>query len=151
MNFRGIFLLLILLRTQGETITALSSNWKTVTEVVIFHNASNRHIRNIVQRAESLFLANGPRSKIILQQEASKVYVNPLPFDSSKIELSQVGASGGSLSQIRNISLQILGAIFVDINSDALYASSLLEELAIPTIGIFQSEGQPRSQVYRDS
>ena len=94
---------------------------------------------------------NRPRSKIILEQEASEVYVNPLPIDSNKIAFSQVGARGGSLSQIWNISSQTLGAIFVDVNVDVLYISSLLEELDLPTIGIFQSEGQPRTQVHNGS
>ena len=151
MTSRSIFLLLILLVTQRESILALYSNGKTVSDVVIFYNASSRYMRNIVQRAESLFLANRPRSKISLEQEASEVYVNPLPIDSNKIALSQNGASGESLSQIWNISSQTLGAIFVDVNFDALYTSSLLEELDFPTIGIFQSEGQPRTQVHSGS
>ena len=118
MTSRSIFLLLILLVIQRESILASYSNGKTVSvsDVVIFYNASSRYMRNIVQRAESLFLANRPRSKISLDQEASEVYVNPLPIDSNKIALSQIGASGGSLSQIWNISSQTLGAIFVDVD-----------------------------------
>ena len=57
MTSRNIFLLLILLVTQRESILALYSNGKTVSDVVIFYNASSRYMRNIVQRAESLFLA----------------------------------------------------------------------------------------------
>ena len=112
---------------------------RKLSDVVIFYNASSRYMQNIVQRAESLFLTNRPRSRIILEQETSEVHVNLFPFDSNKIVLSQICASGGSLSQIWNISSQILGAIFVETNVDALYISSLLEKLDFPTIGIFQS------------
>ena len=112
---------------------------RKLSDVVIFYNASSRYMQNIVQRAESLFLTNRPRSRIILEQETSEVHVNLFPFDSNKIVLSQICASGGSLSQIWNISSQILGAIFVETNVDALYISSLLEKLDFPTIGSFKA------------
>ena len=144
MALRGSFVLLLLLGSQGKTsATMLNGDGKTVNDVAIFYSASDEYLRNIVQHLEDMFLANRPRNNNV-PKDISEVYVNPLPLDTDKITLSE-----GSISDVWNISTQIVGAIFVDVNSDSLFLSSFLEGLAIPAIGIFQIKGQPRTQVIR--
>lgn len=145
MAFRCNLLLFVLLGIQRKTTTAATGRADHETiNIGIFFNASDRFLRSIVQNSEDMFLisqqANNPQNK------SSKLYVTPRRIDATNIGQNQIGLNE-SLFNIGNISSQIKGAIFVDINSDSLFLSSFLERSGIPAIGIFQSSEQLRTQV----
>lgn len=143
MDFRSNLLIFVLLGVQRQTITTTKADGETIN-IAIFFNVSDLYLRRIVQSTGDRFLVNQQRNS--LKNENLKFSVKPTWFDSANISESRIGLDS-SLSDIRNISSNIKGAIFVDINRDTLFLASFLERSGIPAIGIFQSSEQPRTQV----
>ena len=143
MDFRNNLLIFVLLGAQRQTITTTTADGETIN-IAIFFNVSDLYLRRIVQNAEDRFFVNQQQNS--RRNEKLTFSVKPSWFDSANISESRIGLDS-SLSDIRNISSNVKGAIFVDINRDTLYLASFLERSGIPTIGIFQSSEQPRTQV----
>lgn len=145
MAFRGNLLVFFLLGIQRKISIAVTDRADgEIINIGIFFNASDRFLRSIVQNAEDNFLVNQRENNI--QNGNLTFYDNPWWQDVTNSGRSQIGLND-SLSDVWNISSKIQGAIFVDINSDSIFLSSLLERSGIPTIGVFQSSEQPRTQV----
>lgn len=145
MGFCCNLLFFVLLGIQRKTATAATERADgEIINIAIFFNESDRYLKSIVQNAEDMFLVNQHANN--LQNKSLKLYITPWRLDATDIEQSEVGLNE-SLTDLGNISSQIKGAIFVDINSDSLFLSSFLERSGIPTIGLFQSSGQRRTQV----
>ena len=144
MAFCDILLLLAwFIVTHFKGITTREN---ATVNIAIFYNASDRYMGNILQTAEAKFLASRRQKNQL--GEFLNVYLNLRWFNESEITGSQTGLNN-SLFDMRNISSQIQGAIFVDISSKSLFLSSIFERSSIPVVGIFQSGGQPRTQVWR--
>ena len=141
MAFCDILVLLAWLVSHFKGITTREN---TTVDIAIFYNASDRYLANILQKAEAKFLASR-REKNQLG-EFLNVYINLRRFNEAGITGSQTGLNN-SLFDMRNISSQIQGSIFVDINSNSLFLSSIFEQSSISAVGIFQSRGQRRTQV----
>lgn len=145
MAFRGNLLVFFLLGIQRKISIAVTDRADgEIINIGIFFNASDRFLRSIVQNAKDNFLVNQRENNI--QNGNLTFYDNPWWQDVTNSGRSQIGLND-SLSDVWNISSKIQGAIFVDINSDSIFLSSLLERSGIPTIGVFQSSEQPRTQV----
>lgn len=145
MGFCCNLLFFVLLGIRRKTATAATERADgEIINIAIFFNASDRYLKSIVQNAEDMFLVNQYENN--LQNKSLKLYITLWRLDATDIEQSEVGLNE-SLTDLGNISSQIKGAIFVDINSDSLFLSSFLERSGIPTIGLFQSSGQRRTQV----
>ena len=141
MAFRGNILVFILLGIQRKISIAVTdrADGKMNINIAIFFNASNRFLHSIVQNSKENFLVNQRENYLTF-------YDNPWWQDMTSSSRSQIGLND-SLSVVWNISSKIQGAIFVDINSDSIFLSSLLERSGIPTIGVFQRSEQLRTQV----
>ena len=146
MAFRGNILVFFLLGIHQKICIAVTdrADGKININIAIFFNASDRVLRSIVQNSKDNFLAS-QRGKNLLNENLT-IYDNPWWQDMTNSGRSQIGLND-SLSVVWNISSKIQGAIFVDINSDSIFLSSLLERSGIPTIGAFQSSDQLRTQV----
>lgn len=145
MAFRGNLLVFFLLGIQRKISIAVTDRADgEIINIGIFFNASDRFLRSIVQNAKDNFLVNQRENNI--QNGNLTFYDNPWWQDVTNSGRSQISLND-SLSDVWNISSKIQGAIFVDINSDSIFLSSLLERSGIPTIGVFQSSEQPRTQV----
>jgi len=146
MAFRGIILVFFLLGIQRKVSTAVTdpADGKININIAIFFNASHRFLRSIVQNSKDNFLANQRENN--LPNENLTFCDNPWWKDTTNSGRSQIGIND-SLSVVWNMSSKIHGAIFVDINSDSIFQSSLLERSGIPTIGVFQRSEQLRTQV----
>lgn len=145
MAFRSNFLFFVLMGIQRRCATMVRDDRETVN-VAVFFNASDRYLPRIIQNTEDMFRASRLENNLQQNENSLKVSVSPRWLDASKIGHSHIGLND-SLYEMWNISSQIQGAIFVDINSDSLFGSSFLERLAVPTIGIFQRKEQPQTQV----
>lgn len=143
MAFCDILLLLAWLVTHFKGITTREN---ATVDIAVFYNASDRYMGNILQTAEAKFLASRRQKNQL--GEFLNVYINLRWFNEAEITGSHTGLNN-SLFDMRNISSQIQGAIFVDISNTSLFLSSIFERSSIPAIGIFQSRGQPRTQVWR--
>ena len=96
---------------------------------------------NILQNAEDMFLTCHQEKKP--RKENLNVQINRQWLDEAEIAGNEIRITH-SLFNVWNISLRTQGAIFVDINSNSLFLSSMLERSAIPTVGIFQTREQQR-------
>ena len=145
MEIRGNILVFFLLGIQRKICIAVSDRADgEIINIAIFFNASDRFLRSIVQNSKDNFLANQGEDN--MQNGNLTFYNNPRWQDVANSGLREIGLKD-SLSVVWNISSKIQGAIFVDINSDSIFLSSLLERLGIPTIGVFQRSEQLRTQV----
>lgn len=146
MAFRGNVLVFFLLGIQQKNCIAVADRAyeKININIAIFFNASDRFLRSIVQNSKDNFLASQQGNNLL--NENLTFYDNPWWRDMTHSGRSKIGLND-SLSVVWNISSNIQGAIFVDINSDSIFLSSLLERSGIPTIGAFQRSEQLRTQV----
>ena len=146
MAFRGNILVLFLLGIQRKISIAVAdrADGKININIAIFFNASDRFLRSIVQNSKDNFLAYQRENNLL--NENLTFYDNPWWRDVTNSGRRQIGLND-SLSVVWNMSSKIQGAIFVDIDSDSIFLSSLLERSGIPTIGVFQRSEQLRTQV----
>lgn len=145
MAFRSIILVFFLLGIQRKiciAVTDLADG--EIINIAIFFNASDRFLRSIVQNSKDNFLVNQRENN--MQNEKLTLYDYSRWLDVASSGHSKIGLNG-SLSLVWNMSSRIQGAVFVDINSNSMFLSSLLERSGIPTIGVFQRSEQPRTQV----
>lgn len=146
MAFCGIILVFFLLGIQRKNCIAVTDRPDgEIINIAIFFNASDRFLRSIVQNSKDNFLVNQQKNnmhseKLTLYDSSSR-WLDVANSGHSKIGLN------GSLSLVWDMSSRIQGAVFVDINSNSMFLSSLLERSGIPTIGVFQRSEQPRTQV----
>lgn len=146
MELQGISLFLVLILQEIHSLTAATTATENVTvEIAIFYNSSSRYINSILQNANDMFLASRQELKRT-PKKTSNVEINIQWLDETEVAGSYTSDNNSFLDKWNN-SLQVQGAIFVDINRKSLFLSSLLESLAIPTVGIFQTSEQPRTQV----
>ena len=141
MGIFSIWLVFVLLGTDLKPATAHNN---VTVEISIFYNASDRYMPNILQNAEDMFLTCHQEKKP--RKENLNVQINRQWLDEAEIAGNEIRITH-SLFNVWNISLRTQGAIFVDINSNSLFLSSMLERSAIPTVGIFQTREQQRTQV----
>jgi len=139
----NILLFFVLL---GSHLKGITTHKNGTVNIAIFYNASDPYIPKILQNAEDMFLASGQDKN--QRNERPGVYINWRWIHEAEIAGSQIGLEH-SLLDVWNISSRIHGGIFVDINSNTVFLSAVLERSAIPTVGIFQSREQPRTQVRR--
>ena len=146
MAFRGNILVFFLLGIQRKISIAVAdrADGKININIAIFFNASDRFLRSIVQNSKDNFLAYQRENNLL--NENLTFYDNPWWRDVTNSGRRQIGLND-SLSVVWNMSSKIQGAIFVDIDSDSIFLSSLLERSGIPTIGVFQRSEQLRTQV----
>jgi len=146
MAFCGSILVFFLLGIQRKISIAVTdrADGEISINIAIFFNASDRFLHSIVQNSKENFLVNQPENNLL--NENITFYDNPWWRDMTNSGRSQIGLND-SLSIVWNISSKIQGAIFVDINSDSTFLSSLLERSGIPTIGVFQRSEQLRTQI----
>ena len=137
----SILLVFILLRTHLKRITAREN---VTVNIAVFYDASDRYIQNVLQNAENMFIT-GRREKNPRNVKFN-LHITLRWVDEAEFARSQIGLNH-SLFDRWNISSPIHGAIFVDINGNSLFVSSILERSGIPTVGIFQTREQPRTQV----
>jgi len=145
MAFCGIILVFFLLGIQRKNCIAVTDRPDgEIINIAIFFNASDRFLRSIVQKTKDNFLVNQQKNN--MHSEKLTLYDYSRWLDMGNSGYSKIGLNG-SLSLVWNMSSRIQGAVFVDINSNSMFLSSLLERSGIPTIGVFQRSEQPRTQV----
>jgi len=145
MAFRGIILVFFLLGIQRKNCIAVTDRADgEIINIAIFFNASDPFLRSIVQNSKDNFLVNQQKNN--MHSEKLTLYDYSRWLDLANSGHSKIGLNG-SLSLVWNMSSRIQGAVFVDISSNSMFFSSLLERSGIPTIGVFQRSEQPRTQV----
>lgn len=145
MELHGIRLFLVLILQEIHSLTVSTATENVAVEIAIFYNSSSRYMNSILQNANDMFLASRQELKRT-PKKTSNVEINIRWLDETEVAGSYTSYNNSFLDRWSN-SLQVQGAIFVDINSKSLFLSSLLESSAIPTVGIFQTGEQPRTQV----
>ena len=141
MAFCSACILLVILGTQLKTITSLENQ---TANIAILFNTSDRYLVSVVQAAEELFFAR--QRKTSARQESITIY--PSRLNSDRTRNNRVGVNN-SLFYIRNLncSMQFQGAVFVKVDSDSIFLSSIMDTLDVPTVGIFQLKPPPRTRV----
>lgn len=137
------YYILLFMVWLGTHLKCIATCPVVTVNIAIFYNVSDRYMPNILQNAEDMLLAD--RRK---ENSRGIVYLNRRRFNEAEMYSGHIGLNH-SLFEMWNLSSRIHGAIFVDISSYSLFLSSMLEQLSIPTIGIFQSREQPRTRVRR--
>ena len=141
MVFYRIMFLVVLLETKIESAKSASPSGKCSVYIAVVVNATESHLSNSVGVAVQRF--HSMQREISTRQE--KVMVWPSSLRIANTAKNRDGVNE-SLYNMRNLSTEFHGAIFVEIDRNSLFFSSFVERFKVPAIGIFHIDGQPRTQ-----